>query len=300
MEPFEEVKIILSSSQERRRGEPGLKVGEDDKDGHSLDFFLFLPAQLRLRELIGEEVKLQEIDALAQCLSNGHDGLLQAGSAGKCSPSCDPHHHQGRFWQALGTPCSHHEEACLGSPHFLKLFLLSDQFPQSQLSWQKKEKVETMAIFIIFPYLQSWFTSPSLLGAAQNDLDLFKRLQKFSKIDKKISSAASSVLSRHPWYLTEELIPVSLFNISLPVEERTLLAKKIGSLPPANLKVCKPHLPQATVDSCLLDFVGPRSVLLFNLLGTSHTFLLEDDWMEQPDYFTTAAALENLTPERFL
>ena len=42
-----------------------IKVGEDDKDGHSLDFFLFLPAQLRLRELIGEEEKLQEIDALA-------------------------------------------------------------------------------------------------------------------------------------------------------------------------------------------------------------------------------------------
>ena len=159
MEPFEEVKIILSSSQERRRGEPGLKVGEDDKDGHSLDFFLFLPAQLRLRELIGEEEKLQEIDTL-----------------------------------------------------------------------------------------------------------------------------------------TEELIPVSLFNISLPVEERTLLAKKIGSLPPANLKVCKPHLPQAIVDSCLLNFVGPRLVLLFNLLGTSHTFLLEDDWMELPDYFTTAAALKNLSP----
>ena len=83
---------------------------------------------------------------------------------------------------------------------------------------------------------------------------------------------------------------------SLPVEERTLLTKKIGSLPPANLKVCKPHLPQATVDSCLLDFVGPRSVLLSNLLGTSHTFLLEDDRMEQPDYFTTAVALKNLSP----
>ena len=83
---------------------------------------------------------------------------------------------------------------------------------------------------------------------------------------------------------------------SLPVEERTLLTKKIRSLPPANLKVCKPHLPQATVDSCLLDFVGPRSVLLFNLLWTSHTFLLEDDWMEQPDYFTTAVALKNLSP----
>ena len=201
---------------------------------------------------------------------------------------------KGYIFQLSRPGADHHARWMSKCIYFLKLFLLSDQFPQSQLSWQKKKKVKTMAIFIIFPYLQSWFTSPSLLGAAQNDLDLFKRLQKFSKIDKKISSATSSILSRHPWYLTEELI--SLFNISLPVEERTLLAKKIGSLPPANLKVCKPHLPQATVDSCLLDFVGPRSVLLFNLLGTSHTFLLEDDWMEQPDYFTTAAALENLSP----
>ena len=71
-----------------------------------------------------------------------------------------------------------------------------------------------MVIVIIFPYLQSWFTSPSLLGAAQKDLDLLKRLRKFSKIDKKISSATSSVLSQHTWYLTEEIIPISLFNIS--------------------------------------------------------------------------------------
>ena len=128
---------------------------------------------------------------------------------------------KGYIFQLSRPGADHHARWMSKCIYFLKLFLLSDQFPQSQLSWQKKKKVETMAIFIIFPYLQSWFTSPSLLGAAQNDLDLFKRLQKFSKIDKKITSATSSVLSRHPWYLTEELIPVSLFNISLPVEERT-------------------------------------------------------------------------------
>ena len=54
--------LLKSSSQERRRGEPGLKVGVY---GHSLHFFLLLPAQLRLRELIGEEEMLQEKDALA-------------------------------------------------------------------------------------------------------------------------------------------------------------------------------------------------------------------------------------------
>ena len=115
---------------------------------------------------------------------------------------------KGYIFQLSRPGADHHARWMSKCIYFLKLFLLSDQFPQSQLSWQKKKKVETMAIFIIFPYLQSWFTSPSLLGAAQNDLDLFKRLQTFSKIDKKIYSATSSVLSRHPWYLTEELIPI--------------------------------------------------------------------------------------------
>ena len=115
---------------------------------------------------------------------------------------------KGYIFQLSRPGADHHARWTSKCIYFLKLFLLSDQFPQSQLSWQKKKKVETMAIFIIFPYLQSWFTSPSLLEAVQNDLDLFKRLQMFSKIDKKISSATSTVLSRHPWYLTEELIPI--------------------------------------------------------------------------------------------
>ena len=93
------------------------------------------------------------------------------------------------------------------------------------------------------PYVESWFCSPSLLGAAENYLKLFKRLQKFSKINKKISSATSTVLCRHTWYLTEELIPFSLFNKNLTLEERTTLARKIGSLPPAELQLCKPKLP---------------------------------------------------------
>ena len=42
-----------------------MEVGEDDEDDHSLHFFLLLPAQLRLSELMGEEEKVQEIDAFA-------------------------------------------------------------------------------------------------------------------------------------------------------------------------------------------------------------------------------------------
>ena len=103
----------------------------------------------------------------------------------------------GYTFQLSRPGADHHARWISKCIYFLKLSLLSHQFLQSQLSWQQKKKVETMAFFIVFPYLESWFCSPSLLGAAENDLKLFKRLQKFSKINKKTSSATSTVLCRN-------------------------------------------------------------------------------------------------------
>ena len=120
--------------------------------------------------------------------------------------------------------------------------------------------------------------------AAENDMKIFKRPQKFSKINKKISSATSAVLPRLTWYLTEELIPFSLFNKNLPLEERTTLAKKIGSLPPAELLLCKPKLLPIADDSTLTEFHWPSSVLLFDLIGS-----------DQPEYTVTETAVRNLS-----
>ena len=58
---------------------------------------------------------------------------------------------KGYIIQLSRPGADHHARWMSKCIYFLKLFLLSDQFPQSQLSWQKKKKVETMAIFIIFP-----------------------------------------------------------------------------------------------------------------------------------------------------
>ena len=203
---------------------------------------------------------------------------------------------KGYTYQLSRPGADHHARWMSKCIYFLKLFLLSHQFPQSVLSWQKKKKVESMAFFVVFPYLMSWFSSPSLVGAAENDLNLFRRLQKFSRISKKISSGASAVLQRHTWYLTEEMIPVSLFNKNIPIEERNSLAAKVGSLQATDVPIGKPKLPQMSGCSKLTDFIGPRSVLLFNLIGVSHKFLLEDDWTSHPDYDVTEAALRNLPP----
>ena len=114
---------------------------------------------------------------------------------------------------------------------------------QLDLHWQTKKKVEKMSLFVIFVYLKSWFGAPSLTAAATEDLELYSRLHKFRTVHSKVSSTTTSVLQRHTWYLTEELIPLSLFNENLPLESRTVLASKIGQLTLGPVEIRKPSLP---------------------------------------------------------
>ena len=140
----------------------------------------------------------------------------------------------------------------------LKMVLLQHQLPD--LHWQPKKKIEKMALFVVFVYLRPWFTASGLSSAAQNDLLFCKSLAKYKKINNGVSSKTLAVLNRYTWYLTEDLISLSLFNEDLSLETRTLLAAQIHQKSsPADIDIRKPTLPAVTIKSELLDFVGPRS-----------------------------------------
>ena len=169
---------------------------------------------------------------------------------------------------------------------------------QLDLHWQTKKKVEKMSLFVVFVYLRSWFAAPCLTSAATNNLELYRRLLKFKTVHKKVSSTAASVLQRHTWYLTEELIPLSLslLNENLPLEDRTVLASKIGQLTLGPMEIRKPSIPSIGQKSELADFVGERSTVPFTLLGVPHTFLLLPDWSTSSDYEKMKTALRDLSP----
>lgn len=191
----------------------------------------------------------------------------------------------------------HHARWMSKSIYIIKFRLLMHQFSQYDLHWQTRRKIEKMSYFVVFAYLRSWFQSPSLSGAANNDLLLYKELQKFKKIHPKTSAATSKVIRRHTWYLTEELIPLALFDISLPEETRAELARKIGELTmPVDFEIRKPSLPAITLSSTVCDFVGPRSTLMFDLLEVPHTFLLEPDWLQRPESAAMQMSLRHLIP----
>ena len=176
----------------------------------------------------------------------------------------------------------------------LKLTLLQHQFPD--ISWHKKKKLEKTTFFILFAYMESWFTSSFLFSAAQNDLLLHQRLIKFSKFHKKLSQVSLSVLQRHTWYLTEELVPLSRVSNNISIEVQNSLAQKIYTLPASDHYIQKPRLPVITAKSSLPDYVGSRSTVLFSILGISHSFLGEPDWRQNPAYEQVKTAVTNLTP----
>ena len=188
----------------------------------------------------------------------------------------------------------HHARWMSKAIYTLKLTLLQHQFPD--IPWHKKRKLEKMTFFILFVYLESWFTSSFLFSAAHNDILLHQRLLKFNKYHRKLSRVGLTVLQRHTWYLTEELVPLALFSSNITDEVQNSLAQSISTLPVTDLPIQKPELPVITAKSSLPDFVGERSTLLFSIIGINHTFLGDPEWRQRPEYKQVKAAMMNLSP----
>ena len=153
-----------------------------------------------------------------------------------------------------------------------------------------------MTYFIVFVYLRSWFTAPLLYSAARSDLELYKSIRKFSKVHKKLSAVGEAVLQRHTWYLTEELIPLSLFDTKLLDVTLNVLAQKMAQLPDGNRIIKKPALPKIPSTSAIPDFIGRRSTVLFKTLGVQKSFLALSNWRDRPEYHQVKTAIRNFTP----
>jgi hypothetical protein len=89
------------------------------------------------------------------------------------------------------------------------------------------------------------------------------------------------------WYLTEELVTLSLFSDSISVEQKRKIVEVLmsykASLPSKSLKRCglgfgKPTLPQLPYDTLddISSFAGEESWRLFPILN------LDTDFLEKP------------------
>ena len=101
-----------------------------------------------------------------------------------------------------------------------------------------------------------------------NDLHLYGNMLGYNSVDHDVAASAITALKRHMWYLTEELIPLSLCSRQIPSSvlekfafclHKTFLANRKSILCPQ--KPIFPSIVSQQTDIC--DLVGNRSVLLF-------------------------------------
>ena len=119
-------------------------------------------------------------------------------------------------------------------------------------------------------------------GAPLNDVNFINYFYKFNEIHTDAIKAAAVAFSRHTWYLTEELVPLSLFCDELDDEEKESIQTKLldinvidctGSR--SGLGFGKPILPDVVIGKCVKvsEYVGRGSMDFLNILGMDSSFL---------------------------
>ena len=172
----------------------------------------------------------------------------------------------------------HHARWMSKCIYFLKISLLSKVF---KMSVEETTKVQEITVFLALIYCKYWFRAPLSLSAPRNDLEMYGLILQFRTYRSTWAFKLLEKMRHHLWYLTPQLIVLSLCDRGLSDEEREELAKTIHSTLRGEIKTGKPEFPIMTWPdrrpqmSC---FVGPESWLLFDLLNLPGS----NDWLLVP------------------
>lgn len=181
----------------------------------------------------------------------------------------------------------HHARWLSKALYCLKIYLFRKQFKVSAAVLDSLRKI---CVFIVLFYVKIWFSAPDAIKAPNSDLQLIKDLVEYRKIHPKIANAALEKLSRHLWYLHEQLACLALFdNVVLP-EEKIKIVEKMNSnmiFEKSNKHYSVPYsIISSLADKNISDFVTPNSSFIFKQFDLPYGFLNTEvhTWESNPDY----------------
>ena len=172
----------------------------------------------------------------------------------------------------------HHVRFLAKALYLIKMSMLAHILPEDVLPSDRRDRVDRMAKFIVLFHAKYFLQAFLPAAAPRLDLQYWMDMIEFQGNDPDIATEVQQSILRHLWYLTEELIVLSLFDCELAPEIRTDLALTLLSHPkPLFFAPQKPKFPDHQLllnNPKIQDFVGPRSWLLFHLLDmTDHLWL---------------------------
>lgn len=181
------------------------------------------------------------------------------------------------------------------------IFLLSDkiktELPKGSLATDHQlQQIQRFVQFVALVYCKWWVRCPLSASAPINDLDLITALENYP--DELISEAALKAVKRHLWYLTQEMVPLSLFSHELSNLKKNQLSKAILKSQNKNsdelinrhgTSYGKPNFPVISENKknrTLVSFVGADSMGFFRILHLNSEFLKHPSskWSEMESY----------------
>ena len=185
--------------------------------------------------------------------------------------------------------------------YVLKFYMFEDQF---DLSSSEREGVLRFCLFSVRIYVFAWFKAPCAFSAASTDLSFIKNLKKFESIDKEISAVGIKKMSNHTWYLSEELIPLCLFDDDVDSYTKDNIARVICENSGQNFSLGRERniklkdLEKTDIENLKLEsFATPNSGVFFEILKITNTSFLSKParkWKWDEDYLNCKKLLKNL------
>ena len=164
-------------------------------------------------------------------------------------------------------------------------------------------KIEQFVQFSILVYVPWWMCCPVPATAPQNDLMLWNSCMEYHSTQEKCSVAATKSLKSHLWYLTEELILLTLFNDDIDYNTKDKMAYILQSAEAeyftnrlGNGRPKMPEMPLEGKTECLSRFVGASSWSFLKKIGTNGEFLAKsaETWFNDPEYIKMKEVVDNL------
>ena len=169
----------------------------------------------------------------------------------------------------------------------MKLQLLSRQI--NFLTNDQKKEVEAVSEFVGI-FWAAWFLRcPLAAEAPLEDLRAIRSIRIYREFRRESADACLLSIERHLWYLTSELVVLSLASEEVPVSELEQLASTLVSVPrPDRFQPGKPVFPGPGFTQndtiwtnenlpSLASLVSERSWLIFHLLELSP---VETEWLQ--------------------
>jgi len=177
----------------------------------------------------------------------------------------------------------------------LKIFLFRSQF---SMTIRETNMIRSMNLFICLVYLKSWFTAPMSIQAPLNDLSCFERLVKYKAINPNVAKVAIKALSRHTWYLSEELIAFSFFDARIEATVKAEMLQAMRTKDGAGIPPKRPQVSENSISSLkLVDFVTANTMRFFSILGIPSGWLDNepDSWYQDSEFVVAQQAVAGLS-----